>query len=85
MTVYIIEEDELQRYENNCTAPLLIQGSNIRHRTLSENDKQIREQIVDELEFMIDEDLHFTDYSGKTMSITVERWQEIIKSLRSEG
>lgn len=41
-----------------------------------------RDRIVDLLESMMDKDLHFTDYSGETISLPVEKWNRILNELR---
>jgi hypothetical protein len=47
-----------------------------------DHDAKVREDLLDKLECMMDDGIHYTDYSGKTISLPVERWDEIIKSLR---
>ena len=41
-----------------------------------------RNQTLDDIEEMMNDGIHYTDYSGTTISLPVERWDEIIESLR---
>lgn len=63
-------------------------GKNV-SQGIMEMEKKIVEQnnkcnsLIDDLEFMMDDGIHYTDYSGNTISLPVERWNEIVAELRA--